>query len=64
MTIADQLLTARVQANLTQAELARRSVVNVEVIGETERRRNTPSVRTLEKLADALGVVFTIGGAK
>jgi DNA-binding XRE family transcriptional regulator len=56
----------RLAANLTQAELARRTGIHRPNIARVEAGRHTPSLETLARLAAAIGVptasVLDIGG--
>jgi DNA-binding XRE family transcriptional regulator/predicted RNase H-like HicB family nuclease len=49
------LVWARVQANLTQAQLAKRSGVSQQQIAKVENPDSNPTMETLEKVAKALG---------
>lgn len=49
------LLDARLESGLTQRELAKRSGVAQGDISKIERGIGNPSIRTLKKLADAMG---------
>ncbi len=55
-TIGERARAARLQAKLTQADLAERLDIAPEVYGRLERGLMLPSVRTLRKLAGVLGV--------
>lgn len=50
------LKASRVRQQLTQEELAERSGLSYKFIGEIERGRGNPTVETLARLAEALGV--------
>jgi transcriptional regulator with XRE-family HTH domain len=63
MSIAEQLLTARDKAGLSQAGLAKLAGVSAVAVCHIEGGRGT-GVGTLTKLAAALGTTFTIGEAK
>lgn len=54
-TIANRLKVARAKANMTQAELAKKSGVSVATIAKTEQKASSPSFETAYVLADALG---------
>lgn len=63
MRLAEQVLKLRVQAGMTQAELAARAGVTVETVARLERvlrgrssANLNPSLETLARLSDALGV--------
>jgi transcriptional regulator with XRE-family HTH domain len=51
-----QLRAVREAAGLTQEQLATRSGVTQETISRLERGSHTPQARTLQRLADALGI--------
>jgi len=51
-----RLRTLRKQAGLTQAELARRTGIHRPNIARVEAGRHTPSLETLSRLANAIGV--------
>jgi predicted transcriptional regulator len=55
----DELLRARKEAGLTQADVARRMATQPSVVARLEagggRRRHSPSVATLRKYAEAVG---------
>lgn len=50
------LRDCRARQRLTQEQLAERSGLSYKFIGEIERGRGNPTVETLSRLADALGV--------
>lgn len=61
--LAEQVLKLRVQAGMTQAELAARAGVTVETVARLERvlrgrssANSNPSLETLARLSSALGV--------
>lgn len=63
MTLAEQVRQLRVQAGMTQAELAARAGVTVETVARLERvlrgrssANSNPSLETLARLSGALGV--------
>lgn len=56
MTLGAAALAARRRAALTQAEVARRVGVQLEVYGRIERGQMFPSVPTLRRLCVALGI--------
>lgn len=56
LAIAISLRWARQDAGLTQAQLAKRAGVSQQQIAKLERPGANPSVATLRKVADALGV--------
>lgn len=47
---------ARIKANLKQDELAEMAQVSRDTIGAIERGEKSPTVNTLGKIADALGI--------
>ena len=56
MTLGAAALAARRRAALTQAEVARRVGIQLEVYGRIERGQMFPSVPTLRRLCVALGI--------
>lgn len=62
-TLGRELARARQEAGLTQSELALKSGLAQAVVSNIERGTSNPTMRTLERLADALGcelrVTFT-----
>jgi len=54
-SIAAQLIEARTQANLTQAQVARRMGTTQSVVARLESGQPTPSLRTLKRYASAVG---------
>lgn len=54
-TLASALIDARNRAGLTQQELARRMGTTQPVVARLESGRVRPSMRTLERLAEATG---------
>jgi len=54
-SIAAQLIEARTQANLTQAQVARRMGTTQSVVARLESGHPTPSLRTLKRYASAVG---------
>jgi transcriptional regulator with XRE-family HTH domain len=52
----DRLYGARMQAAMTQAELAEKAGIWREMVNRYENGRRTPTMSTLVKLAKALGV--------
>lgn len=53
--LASAVIDARSRAGLTQAELARKMGTTQPVVARLESGRTRPSMRTLERLADATG---------
>ena len=64
MTIAEQVKAARHNAVMWRTELAEASGVTQSCIKNIEAGKRSPTAVTLEKLAAALGVTFTIGESK
>lgn len=58
--LANALIGARTNANLSQAELAERMQTSQSAIARLESGRTWPSTRTLRKLADATGTKLRI----
>ncbi len=59
-TLAERLRTLRRERNMTLCSLAIRSDVGIDTISEIETKtERVPSMRTLMKLAQALGVPVT-----
>ena len=56
LAVAVELRWARQDAGLTQADLARRVGVSQQQVAKLERPGANPSIATLRKVADALGV--------
>lgn len=56
MKIGESLKKARIDAGITQAELARRLDVTPQTVSQYERGLINPKIETLRKFADALGV--------
>lgn len=54
--VVEKLVRARKHLNLSQKELAERANVSAGLIGQMETGKVYPSLKTLEKIADALGV--------
>ncbi|MBX3248300.1 MAG: helix-turn-helix transcriptional regulator [Myxococcales bacterium] len=54
-----RLRALRLEAGLTQAELARRTGIHRPNIARVEAGRHTPSLETLTRLATAIGVPAT-----
>lgn len=59
-SLAQALIKARTEADLTQAELAERMHTTQAVIARLESGRVKPSTRTLERLAEATGMRLRI----
>lgn len=57
--LGKRLRTLRLEAGLTQAELARRTGIHRPNIARVEAGRHTPSLETLTRLASAIGVATT-----
>lgn len=58
--LAEELITARASAGLTQAALAKRMKTTQTVVARLESGKKMPSTRTLEKFAQATGHTLTI----
>lgn len=56
MNIGERIVIARTNADLTQAELAKRMDIPYQTIGHWERNMSSPKFSSLERLADALGI--------
>lgn len=54
-SIIRALLDARLESGITQQELAKRSGIAQGDISKIERGNGNPSIKTLKKLADAMG---------
>ncbi|WP_279236993.1 helix-turn-helix domain-containing protein [Heliorestis convoluta] len=54
--IATRLRTVREQSGLTQAELAEKAGVSPGLIGQLEQGKVQPSLRTIERISEVLGV--------
>jgi ribosome-binding protein aMBF1 (putative translation factor) len=59
-TLASALIKARVQANLTQEQLAEKMGTTQAAIARLESGRQMPSTKTLKRLADATGTKLRI----
>jgi transcriptional regulator with XRE-family HTH domain len=59
-TLARELIAARVNAGLTQEQLAQRMGTTQSVIARLESGRRMPGVRTLERLAAATGTRLVV----
>jgi len=53
--LARELITARTQAGLTQGNVAARMGITQSVIARIESGRGTPSMRTVQRYANAVG---------
>jgi transcriptional regulator with XRE-family HTH domain len=60
-SIAAQARAARKAAGLSQAELAERIGTSISAISRLESSRGRPTVRTLYRIAQETGAVFSIG---
>lgn len=58
--LAREIITARVEAGLSQQELADRMATTQSVIARLESGRHLPSIATLKKLAKATGTRLSI----
>jgi ribosome-binding protein aMBF1 (putative translation factor) len=68
LVLASAVIDARKRAGLTQAELAKKMGTAQPVVARLESGRARPSIRTLERLAEATGsrllISFEMRGAK
>lgn len=55
MTIGDRIKQARVEAGLSQGDLAKRIGVSRQRVSQIEEGCHTPQSRTIKKITDALG---------
>jgi ribosome-binding protein aMBF1 (putative translation factor) len=60
LELARALIQARVQAGLTQEQLAKRMATTQSVVARLESGRTRPSTQTLERLATATGTRLKI----
>lgn len=60
-SIAAQARAARKAAGLSQAEIAERIGTSISAISRLESSRGRPTVRTLYRIAQETGAVFSIG---
>jgi transcriptional regulator with XRE-family HTH domain len=63
-SIAAQARAARKAAGLSQAELAERIGTSISAISRLESSRGRPTVRTLSRIAQETGAVFSIGPSR
>jgi transcriptional regulator with XRE-family HTH domain len=56
LNLAEQMVWARLQAGLTQVELAKLMVTQQPSIARMESGRQQPSIATLERLAEVTGL--------
>ena len=61
LAVAIAIRWARLAANLTQGELAKRAHVSQQQIAKLERPDENPTIATLAKVADALNVRLDVG---
>lgn len=61
LAVAMEIRWARLAANLTQGELAKRAHVSQQQIAKLERPGENPTIATLAKVADALHVRLDVG---
>jgi ribosome-binding protein aMBF1 (putative translation factor) len=61
LEIARVIASRRVELRISQRELAERVGTSHTVIGRIESGRHAPNIRTLERLANALGLRLVIG---
>lgn len=62
--LASQLIKARLDRNLTQAELAARAGVKQPYIARLESGTANPRIETIAKISQALGLKLTIAFSK
>ena len=62
MILSDVIKERRAKLNLSQADLAEMTGVSLATVKDIERGRGNPSIRTVEKLLEVLGleIVFRI----
>ena len=60
MDITRALMDARINANMTQEELSRKSGISQADISRLERGNRNPSLSLLKRLADAMGTELRI----
>ena len=60
LSVAEAIAKARAKSLLSQAELSARTGIHQSDISKLERGMGNPSVRTLSKLADAMGMKLKI----
>ena len=58
--LAREFIKARVQANMTQADVAKKMQTTQSVIARLESGRTIPSVKTIERFAKAVGMRFEL----
>lgn len=56
MTVGSRIKEARKKAGLTQAQLGKKLKVSQQMIGQFENNKNSPTIPTLNKIADALNI--------
>ncbi len=61
IAIANAVVTARAQLQMSQAQLANRMATTNTAISRLESGRQVPTLDTLQKLSDILGLTFMIG---
>jgi len=62
MNIAEQIRAARIEAGLTQEQLAEKIGSGQNRVSAWERGATSPNLSTLELIAAALGCRFVVGG--
>ena len=58
--IGEMIKTARLKAGLTQKELGERMGTSESAISKLEKRKTTPNLQTLERIAKALGTKLNV----
>lgn len=56
MIISETIKTRRLKLNLTQVDLAEMSGVSLATVKDIERGKGNPSIRTVERILDVLGL--------
>lgn len=56
MNLSEVIKTRRLKLNLTQVDLAEMSGVSLATVKDIERGKGNPSIRTVERLLDVLGL--------
>jgi len=54
MTLGERIRKARLQAGLSQREIARKSGITVSFLSQVEKNKSTPSLKSLQSIAQAL----------
>lgn len=56
MVLSEIIKTRRLKLNLTQVDLAEMSGVSLATVKDIERGKGNPSIRTMERILDVLGL--------